>query len=265
MYKIIKTTNIKTGNYFLGIIKSKNLAFDGQIGNSVIISDPMTYQFSKTKFQQAVKEFGIKNFKTEIQNFYYDFKSAYKQLSYWLTPEKVATLECYNNVYPIEGLTYYVYDKNGYYLGEMHEYDSDLILNGLKVNDLYICPHKSNNFAHAKKMYIQERPVFKYSINGDLMESYDTQVSAEQANKYSNITKSIKLKQACKNGYFWSLQKLPKLSWKNRLWVQQYDLNNNYIRGWKFKKQCYREIDDSVWKSFNSNEPYTDGFLYFYN
>ena len=116
---------------------------------------------------------------------------------------------------------------------------------------------KSNKFVN--------RRIFKYNIKGDLMESYDSQVNAELANKYSNITKSIKLKQACRNGYFWSLQKLPKLSWKDRRWVQRYDLDGNYIRGWKYKKQCYREVDDSVWKSFNTGEPYTDGFIYMYD
>lgn len=265
MYKIIKTINIKTSNYFYGIIKSKDLTFDNQIGNSVNITDPMTYQFSKTKFQQAVKEFGVKNFRTEVQDYGDSFEEMYLKLQDYLTPEKVAQIECYNNIYPIQNLTYYVYDKNGYYLGEMHNYDADIILNGLKVKDLYICPNKDKNFAHAKKMFIQERPVFKYDINGNLMKRYDTQVEAEQDNKYSNITKSIKLKQACRNGYFWSMQELPKLNWKNRKWVQQYDKDGNYIRGWKFKKQCYRDIDYSIFKSFNTNEPYHDGFLYFYN
>ena len=265
MYKIIKTLNVKTSIYFYGIIKSKDLSFDNQIGISVDITDPMTYQFSKTKFQQAVKEYGIRNFRTEVQEYGDNFETVYDKLFDYLTPEKVAQKECYNNVYPIKGLEYYVYDANGKYLGEMKDYDADLILNGLKVKDLYICPHKSSNFAHAKKMYIQERPVFKYNIKGDLMESYDSQVNAELANKYSNITKSIKLKQACRNGYFWSLQKLPKLSWKDRRWVQRYDLDGNYIRGWKYKKQCYREVDDSVWKSFNTGEPYTDGFIYMYD
>lgn len=265
MYKIIKTINIKTSNYFYGIIKSKNLSFDNQLGNSVNTKDPMSYQFSKTKFQQAVKEFGIKNFKTEVCEIGNTFKEVYDKLFNYLTPKKIAQKECYNNVYPVKNLTYYLYDRNGKYLGEMHEFDADLILNGLKIKDMYTCPYKSDNFSHAKKMYIQNRPVFKYDINGNLLECYNTQVEAEKANKYSNITKAIKLKQACKNGFFWSLQKLPKLNWKNRKWVQKYDKNGNYIRGWKFKKQCYYEIGESVQNSFNTNEPYVDGFIYIYN
>ena len=59
MYKVIKTTNIKNNNYFYGVIKSDAEKFDGQIGNGIDINDPMTYQFSKTKYQQADKEFGI--------------------------------------------------------------------------------------------------------------------------------------------------------------------------------------------------------------
>ena len=51
-------------------------------------------------------------------------------------------------------------------------------------------------------MWIQNRPVFKYNgKTGEFIEAYNTQTEAEQANKYSNITKSIKLKTPDKNGF----------------------------------------------------------------
>lgn len=267
MYKIIKTINIKTSQYFYGIIQSNTLAFDKQIGDGVVIDNPMSYQFSKTKFQQNVKEFGISNFRTEVQDFGNYFDDIFEKFCKYLTPKKVAQAECLNNVYPIKLNHCYLYDFNGKYLVD-NAYptcDSSIIINGLTENGCYHSLWLENNFSKAKKMYIQNRSVYKYDINGNLLASYNSQVEAEKANKYSNITKSIKFKCPCKNGFFWSLQKLPKLSWKTKKYVQRYDINGNYIRGWKFKKQCYRDVDLNVWKSFNTNKPYTDGFVYVYN
>ena len=50
--------------------------------------------------------------------------------------------------------------------------------------------------------------MYKYDgKTGKFIEGYATQVEAEQANKYSNITKSIKLKTPDKNGFTWAIFK----------------------------------------------------------
>lgn len=266
MYKVIKTTNIKNNNYFYGVIKSDANKFDGQIGNGIDIHNPMTYQFSKTKYQQAVKEFGVKAFRVEVLYSHVSAKRAYAKLREYLTPEEVASKDCYNNVYQEEKSFYVnVYSSDGVYLGSARTYDYDLALNGLKLGDYYITLYleKDKGFSKAKKMYIQNRKVYKYDLNGNFIREYNTQVEAEQDNKYSNITKSIKLKQPCKNGFFWSLQKLPKINWLIRKWVKVYDQDGNYVRGYKFVKQCYRDVGRNVMTFFNKKIPYTNGLLYF--
>lgn len=265
MYKVIKTVNIKNNNYFLGVIKSDIKEFDYQLGNGIDTREPMSYQFSKTKFQQAVKEFGVKLFRVEILRIYQDFRRAYRYLNKILTPEVVASAECYNNTYPQLIEDVYVYDEDGKYVKKINVVDSDLVLNGLKIGKYYMCPYKEEErgFSKAKKMFIQNRPVYKYDINGNFICRYETQTLAEQANKYSNITKSIKLKQACKNGFFWSMQPLPYVKWKDRKWVQVYDEQGNYIRGYKFVKQCYRDVGIYVREYFNKDTDF-NGLFYKY-
>ena len=267
MYKVIKTTNIKNNNYFYGVIKSDAEKFDGQIGNGIDINDPMTYQFSKTKYQQAVKEFGIKSFRVEVLYSNKSAKQAYSKLREYLTPEEVASKNCYNNVYQeTQPINVNVYNSDGVYLGSANTYDYDLALNGLKLGNYYMTLYleKDKGFSKAKKMYIQNRKVYKYDLEGNFIKEYNTQVEAEQNNKYSNITKSIKLKQPCKNGFFWSLQRLPKLNWISKKWVRVYDQEGNYIRGYKFIKKCYRAVGRNVMTYFNKKTPYTDGLLYYY-
>lgn len=262
MYKVIKTINVKTQDYYLGVIKSDTEQFDGQLGQGIEIRDPNTYQFSKTRFQWAVKTDGVKAFRVNVLQTFNSAKEAYSYLKEILTPEIVATKKCYNNCYPTKISNAYIYDVNGNFIDELNNpLDFDEVLNGLKKGNYYICPlYDEKGFSKAKKMNIQNRKVYKYDINGNFMEEYETQTLAEKRNKYSNITKAIKLKEPCRNGFFWSLQRLPKLNWKDKKWVQKYDLEGNYIRGYKFIKECRREEHiEGVLKDL-----IVDGFKYNY-
>lgn len=62
-YIVYETTNIVNGKIYVGIHKTKDPdKFDGYIGNGIYITQPYTYQHSKTAFQCAVKKYGVKNF-----------------------------------------------------------------------------------------------------------------------------------------------------------------------------------------------------------
>lgn len=264
MYKVIKTVNVKTDDYYLGIIYSEKDSFDGQLGNGININDPMTYQFSKTKFQQQVKEWGVKSFRVEVLREYDSLEEAQEYLNIKLTPKEVATKECLNNTYADKLYEVYVYDNTGKFANKKILVDADTAFNGLKLGKQYLSfLYDEKGFSKAKKMQIQNRPVFKYDVNGNFICSYETQVQAEKANKYSNITKSIKLKQPCRNGFYWTLQKLPKLYWKNRKWVQVYDSHYKYIRGYKFLKECQRAKGFEVRDVMNKNMLYDECYYFF--
>lgn len=62
-YIVYETTNIVNGKIYIGVHKTKDPnKFDGYIGNGIYITQPYTYQHSKTAFQCAVKKYGVKNF-----------------------------------------------------------------------------------------------------------------------------------------------------------------------------------------------------------
>ena len=62
-YIVYKTTN-KVNNYiYIGVHKTANPdTFDLYLANGIYINKPETYEKAKTKMQQAVKEYGVKNF-----------------------------------------------------------------------------------------------------------------------------------------------------------------------------------------------------------
>ena len=76
-YIVYKTTNLINNYIYIGVHKTNNPEiFDGYLGNGINIKIPYSYKYSKTKFQQAVGEFGIKNFKRETLGIYDTFEEA---------------------------------------------------------------------------------------------------------------------------------------------------------------------------------------------
>ena len=68
-YIVYKTTNLINNYIYIGVHKTQDPnIFDSYIGCGVYINKPYTYEKAKTKFQQAVKEFGTSNFRRETRN-----------------------------------------------------------------------------------------------------------------------------------------------------------------------------------------------------
>lgn len=65
----------------------------------------------------------------------------------------------------------------------------------------WVSLYKADNYSIAKTEYIKNRPVYKYSINGDFLDEYSRQEDAEKANPGSNISKSIRLKSVDSNNF----------------------------------------------------------------
>ena len=319
-YIVYKTTNLINNYIYIGVHKTKNEnIFDGYLGNGINIKIPYSYKYSKTKFQQAVGEFGIKNFRRETLGIYDTAEEASELEKLLVNKDFLKREDVYNM---ISGgfsekiyITTYQYNEKGEFIKEFKSYEDaarDLQVNptcirrsvlykykiknnfftnifldkldlstytnnvkkvnifkylktgeydkeyisygeagrdnetspsnilnacilGYCVKDsFYFSYIKSTSFDDARKKQIDNREVHKYSINGDYIESYNTQKEAEKLNKYSNITKSIKLKSVDENNFMWGLEKLEKYNCKtpkNRIKkVGKYDNNGNLVK-----------------------------------
>ena len=79
-YKYIVYMTINNINNYIYVGVHKTLTpyeFDGYLGNGIYINRPNTYEKSKTKFQQAVKEFGPKSFRRKLINVFDNEEEAY--------------------------------------------------------------------------------------------------------------------------------------------------------------------------------------------
>lgn len=88
-YIVYKTTNLINNYIYIGVHKTVDPdLWDYYLGNGVDTRVPYTYEKSKTKFQQTVKEFGVKNFKRETLAIFDTAEEAYEL-------EEILVNECF--------------------------------------------------------------------------------------------------------------------------------------------------------------------------
>lgn len=224
---VYKTTNKKDGKYYIGISCEDPDNIDQNfLGSGIYKNDPYTYQYSKTPLQWAVKTFGVNNFIRSIISVQDDFYTAKYIFNTFINTETLKDRNIYNNFIWENITTFSTFDTNGgnkireemLFDNQLYEFVESALsgnsfynigyqkyIYSLKFNTFYINKHNEIKYDHCRKQYIQNRPVFKYDgKTGEFIEGYETQVEAEKANKYSNITKSIKLKTPDKNGFMWT-------------------------------------------------------------
>lgn len=349
-YILYKTTNLINGYIYIGIHGTEDPEkFDGYIGNGIYISQPSTYKYGKTVFQQAVKKYGPKNFRREtiitvdtveqvllLESIFVDENFLKRPDVYNMvlggTFEESTKTKCYQ--YDIEGnyirefesmadacrhinkslgaiyagilnctscAGFYwskvkvnkldvsdyikVTPKKVYrYLAEGGDFDKEFdsissaaiesnTINvnvsrsaklGYKVGDYYFSFVKDNKYADANTKYIKLRPVYQYDSNGNFIKSYDSQQAAENENKYSNITKSIKTKKPCCNGYLWGLEQLDMFcsTKSEKRKIGQYDTKGNLINTFNSIKDCCNEL--GVPRSYITHNKTWHGYVFKY-
>lgn len=227
---VYKTTNKKDGKYYIGISYEDPDNIDQNfLGSGIYKNDPYTYQYSKTPLQWAVKTFGGNNFIRSIISVQDDFYTAKYIFNTFINTETLKDRNIYNNFIWEDITTFSTFDTDGgnriqgevLFDNQLYEFIESALsgnsfynigyqkyIYSLRFNTFYINKNNEIKYDHCRKQYIQNRPVFKYDgKTGEFIEGYKTQVEAEKANKYSNITKSIKLKTPDKNGFMWAIFK----------------------------------------------------------
>lgn len=129
-YIVYKTTNLVNNYIYIGVHKTVDPnTFDYYLANGIYINRPDTYEKSKTKMQQAVKEFGVKNFKREVLAIFDNADEASELEAQLVNEDFLARNDVYNMVLGgysdnLSGVKIFQYDENGNFLNEFPNYET---------------------------------------------------------------------------------------------------------------------------------------------
>ena len=96
---LYQTINLQNNKIYIGVHKTKNpYEFDGYIGCGVYITQPNSYIYSKTKFQAAVKKYGVNAFKRTVIKIFTNEEDAYLEEGRIVNDEFLARSDVYNMI-----------------------------------------------------------------------------------------------------------------------------------------------------------------------
>ena len=224
-YIVYKTMNEETNNFYIGITSyNDKKEIKNYLGNGIYSDDPYTYQYSKTPLQTDVKKWGVKKFKLVPLMEFDNEEDAIKYEQSLLTPSTVKMYNCYNTIHgglvsQLQTSNIYAYSIKGQFI-KMFKLDNipadfknicktsivrSCILGNSVSRHFYFSIYGYDSYDKARKVHIQNRPVFKYNKYKELIDSYVSQAIAEKVNKGINITKSIRLQTPDILGNYWKI------------------------------------------------------------
>lgn len=286
---VYKTTNLVNNYIYIGVHKTNDPdTFDGYIGCGVNIKVPYTYQHAKTKFQQAVKQFGTANFKREVLAIFDTPEEAYSLESELVDDNFLARSDVYNTIRggiinQTQGIKVYQYDLKGNYLNEYNSYeDAGKSLNvqpssirravvyKYKIKEFYFSNDKLEKLDISTFSNIEKVIVYRYLKNGQFdteFESYNE--AARQSDSSPSNIRSATMEGYCvRNSYYFSFIKeasfdiAKTIQIKSRP-VHKYNSNGIYIKSYDTQEEAEKQNKGSnITKAICLKQLDANGFMW---
>lgn len=261
-YIVYCTTNTINNKIYIGVHMTNPNIFDGYIGNGIYINNKYTYERSKTKFQYAVTQIGVKNFKRNTLAIFNTAEEAYYLEECIVNNEFLQRDDVYNmalggtnGAYLLTCKKVYQYNQLGKFLKEYNsisEASRDINRSLIGIQRAIKDKCKCKNYFWTEIYYtkldlskmkqydgVTKIPVFQYSNKGEYECCYESINDAGRVLKKdsTNIGNSIKLGTLCYNKYFSTeFSTTFSIANNNRIKstiIYQYDLDGNYITSYK--------------------------------
>jgi hypothetical protein len=270
-YIVYCTTNTINKKIYIGVHKTNPNIFDGYLGNGCYNNKPSTYANPKTKFQYALKKYGVHNFiRTTIQIFDNEI-DAYQLEELIVNKEFLKRKDVYNmitggysGIGSLVSIPTYQYDKQGNFIKEYDSIKSASVsinrnfcsvwraiqTKGLCAGYFFTETKYEKLDLSLMKQYegIHKTPVFQYSATGEYECCYDSIKDASRVLNIndSNLGAAIKLGIMCNNKYFLSVYE-PQFSnakskQQRNTMIYQYDLEGNYIAEYKGMSEAKKAL-----------------------
>lgn len=291
-YIVYETTNLINGKIYVGMHKTKDPnVFDGYIGNGIYITQPYTYQFSKTAFQCAVKKYGVKNFIRKTLAVFNTEEEA-SELEAQIVNEKFLEREdVYNmtlggtsGLFISQQIRVYQYDLTGVFINEYASFaDAALVMGCDYTLVSYAVRKKSKakgyywNTDRVDKLNLEDYnqglnhqiAVYCYNKTGEFYKEFKNQTQASKelcistsAIKESRLTGSC----ACNKYYFCTIKadsydKARKQYIESRP-VYRYNSDGSFDKGYATQIEAEIENATNITKAIKLKTPDANGYIW---
>ena len=265
---VYQTTNLVNNKIYIGVHKTKTpYEFDGYLGCGAYINNAYTYEHGKTYFHNALKKYGVKNFRRTTLKVFDDEALAYAEEARLVDTEFLRRNDVYNmilggnttcgtSVVPV-----YMYDLQGNYIQEFESQNagaefigkrasgiSEACTTNISYGGFYWSKVKNTKLDLSQYHSIQTCiPIYQYSIDGDYIQEFPS----TRATGYSQAAQSAILGNIVDKKYYFCYVKADTYSKardiyvKNRL-IYQYDANGKFLKEWSYLEALKTFPKDSI-------------------
>ena len=292
-YKFIVYMTINTVNNYIYVGVHKTLTpyeFDGYLGNGIYINRPNTYEKSKTKFQQAVKEYGPKSFKRILINVFDSEEEAYSLEKSIINKEFLSRSNVYNMVLGGKfgwdnSIRVYQYDLTGKFIAEYdnmiqagisisrdytaigHAVNNKTKSGGFYWSDIKTDKIKLDEYFYSKRSY---KIIYRYLKDGKYDCSYKdgNEASCELNCCNKTIYSACILGNLVCDKYYFSYIKAKDFSTARTEYIKhsevhKYDSNGAYIRSYNTYLEAQADNKESnIIKSIKLKSPDINGDIW---
>lgn len=289
-YIVYKTTNLVNNFIYIGVHHTNdNLTFDKYLGNGIFIDKPSSYEKAKTKFQQAVKEFGVHNFRRETLAVFDNDVDAYNLEETLVNEEFLARADVYNmilggRINHCLGVKVFQYDLNGNYMKEYKSFqdagdqlgkDATTIrkaaLYKLRVSEkYYFNTDKVDKIDLTLYNNIEKTKVYRYKKSGEYDREFESYGAAGRDTECSpaNVRKGCLLGYCVTDLYYFSLVKETSYDKARSIQiaertVHKYDSEGNYLESYETQREAEKANEGSnITKAIKNKSVDFNGFMW---
>lgn len=289
-YIVYKTTN-KINNYiYIGVHKTVNPnVFDNYLGCGCYADQPSTYNKAKTKFQQAVQQYGPKNFHREIIAAYDNEDEAYLLEEQLVNEDFLQRDDVYNMVLggvntDFNGILVFRYTLDGVYDKSYRSYEDaarDLQVQAssvrrsaifkVKLKDYYFNTDKMDKIDTSLYNHVNSKKiVYRYLKTGEFDKTYQSQAdAAEDFNvAAATVLRAIQMGVLVKNTYYYSTVKCDSYDRARTLYIKtrkvyKYSSDGEFIAEYETQQEAEKDNPYSnITKAIKLKSVDENGFIW---
>lgn len=283
---LYQTINLQNNKIYIGVHKTKNpYEFDGYIGCGVYITQPNSYIYSKTKFQAAVKKYGVNAFKRTVIKIFTNEEDAYLEEGRIVNDEFLARSDVYNMIkggkipeYMYMTTEIHQYSLEGNYIKTFKSIKAaakEINRDPSSISEANTCKFTCGGYYWSTikvdklnldkyKEKLKYKKIHKYSAEtGEYLETYNS----TRSTGYSQASQAAILGNMVDGKYYFCYVKADTYdkardSYIKSRKIYQYDSEGNFLKEWNYLEALKQFPKDKINQAIRHKKLTNSGYYW---